>query len=316
MIKRTIVFFDDTHPIMPQRLSALGFECIDHTNSTLEDMKSDLQQAFGLVGRSRFQLDEHFLKWCSNLQFIARSGVGTEHIDLEYARTRHIKVFTSPEGSADTVGEHTLGLLLMLMNLLGRADRQVRSGHWIREENRGTELKGKTIGILGYGNMGKSLARKLKGLEVQCITYDKYLINYGDENARQVDLPTFFQETDVLAIHIPYLPSNHYFINRTFLESFHKPIYLVNAARGMVLHTPDLVEGLSSGKILGAALDVLEYEDGSFSALKASGNPAPLDYLIQSEVTVLSPHIAGWSYESLKGHAEVLVKKISQNFYR
>lgn len=316
MFKRTVVFFDDTHPIMPVQLSALGFECIDHSKSTLEEMKLDLQEAFGLVGRSRFQLDENFLKWAPKLQFIARSGVGTEHIDLIYAQTHHIKVFTSPEGSADTVGEHTLGLLLMLMNHLGRADRQVRSGQWIREGNRGTELKGKTIGILGYGNMGKSLARKLIGLEVECITYDKYLNEYGDENARRVDLPIFFRETDVLAIHIPYLPTNHYFINRNFLESFHKSIYVVNAARGMVLQTEHLVEGLSSGKILGAALDVLEYEDGSFSALKASGNPAPLEYLIQSEVTVLSPHIAGWSFESLKGHAEVLVDKISKNFCR
>ena len=316
MLKRTVVFFDDTHPIMPLQLEDLGFVCIDHSKSTFESMKPALSTAFGLVGRSRFRLDENFLKACPHLQFIARSGVGTEHIDLSYAQAQQIKVFTSPEGSADTVGEHTLGILLMLMNHLGRADRQVRSGQWIREGNRGTELKGKTIGILGYGNMGKSLARKLKGLEVQCITYDKYLNEYGDDNAIQVDLPTFFRETDVLAIHIPYLPSNHYFINRTFLESFHKPIYVVNAARGMVLHTEHLVEGLSSGKILGAALDVLEYEDGSFSTLKASGNPAPLEYLIQSELTVLSPHIAGWSYESLKGHAEVLVNKISQNFCR
>lgn len=314
MLNRTVVFYDDTHPIMVEQLSALGFECIDHSQSTQATMKPDLQEAFGLIGRSRFQLDQNFLKTCPNLQFIARSGVGTEHIDLSYADAHHIKVFTSPEGSADTVGEHTLGLILMLMNHLGRADRQVRSGQWIREGNRGTELKGKTIGILGYGNMGKSLARKLKGLEVLCITYDKYLKDYGDENAKRVDLTTFFRETDVLAIHIPYLPSNHYFINSSFIDSFHKPIYVVNAARGMVLQTEHLVEGLSSGKILGAALDVLEYEDGSFSALKSSGNPAPLEYLIQSDLTVLSPHIAGWSFESLKSHAEVLVKKISQYF--
>ena len=314
MPKRTVIFYDDTHPIMSELLTALGFECKDHSKSTFDFMKMDLRDAFGLVGRSRFQLDKNFLIECPHLQFIARSGVGTEHIDLSYAHDNHIKVLTSPEGSADTVGEHTLGLILMLMNHLGRADRQVRSGKWIREGNRGTELKGKTVGILGYGNMGKSLARKLTGLETNCITYDKYLKNYGDKYASRVDLNTFFRETDILAIHIPYLPSNHYFINRNFLESFHKSIYVINAARGSVLCTEHLVEGLSSGKILGAALDVLEYEDGSFSALKSMGNPAPLDYLIQSEKTVLSPHIAGWSFESLKGHAEVLVEKISQNF--
>ena len=207
-----------------------------------------------------------------------------------------------------------MGLLLALMNKLVRADRQVREGRWVREDNRGTEIRGKTVGILGYGNMGQAFARRLSGFGAEVIAYDKFKTDYGDEFAEAVSLDALFQRSDILSVHIPYTPENEYFINAAFIDRFHKPIWLVNTARGKVLHTFDLVAKLKDGKVPGAALDVLEYEDGSFTALRADNNPAPLQYLINSGQVILSPHIAGWSHESRLKHAQVLADKIEQHF--
>jgi D-3-phosphoglycerate dehydrogenase len=238
--------------------------------------------------------------------------VGTEHIDLVYAAQKGVAVFTSPEGSRDTVAEHALGMLLMLMNKLGKADREVRAGKWLREPNRGVEIKGKTVGILGYGNMGQAFARRLVGLAcAEVIAYDKFRTNYGDDYARSVGLDELQERSDILSIHIPYLPENHHFIDGPFLDRFARDIYLINTARGTVLNTAHLVERMKSGRVLGAALDVLEYEEMSFSQLDLSSLPEPFQYLRRSDQAVLSPHIAGWSFESKAGHARVLADKIA-----
>ena len=261
--------------------------------------------------RSRLQVDQELLDAGGRLQFVARYGVGVEHIDLEYAAQRGIPVFTSPEGSRDTVGEHALGMLLMLMNYLSRADREVKNNQWRREPNRGTEIKGKTVGVLGYGNMGKAFAKRLQGFEAEVIVYDKYKEDYGDANASAVSLSELQARADIVSVHIPYEPANHHFVDADFIGNCAKPIYLVNTARGTVLNTADLVEGLKTGKVLGVALDVLEYEEMSFTKLDLASLPEPFQYLKQADNVVLSPHIAGWSHESKKGHALALAQKIS-----
>lgn len=306
-----VIFIDPAEPLLWQSLTEQGFQCDDHLQSSRQHILDCIDQYEGLVIRSRIKVDRELIDKATQLKFIARSGVGTEHIDLDYAAQRGISVLTSPEGSRDAVGEHTLGLILMLMNHLARADRQVRQGQWIRAGNRGTELKGKTVGILGYGNMGAALARRLAGFECQVIAYDKYKKDYGDAYAKAVSLAELQAHADVLSIHIPYSPQNHYFIDGHFLDAFQKPIWVVNTARGLVLHTAHLVSRLESGQVLGAALDVIEYEDQSFVHLDPMSQPAPFQYLLQAPNVVLTPHIAGWSFEAEAGHASVLAEKIA-----
>lgn len=309
---KKVLFIDKAHPYLQEHLEKMGFQCDHHITAPKENLAEILPEYEGIVIRSRIELDAGFLAHTNQLKFIARTGVGLEHIDLDYAAQRGIAVFNSPEGSRDAVGEHSLGLLLCLMNHLSRADREVRAGQWRREPNRGVEIKGKTVGILGYGNMGNAFAQRLQGFEAQrVIAYDKFKTDYGNAFAEAVSLEKLQQESDILSIHIPYMPANHYFIDGAFLDRFQKPIYLVNTARGLVLNTADLVERLKNGQVLGAALDVHEYEEGSFAkVLDLDELPTPFQYLRQAANVVLNPHIGGWSHEAKEGHARVLVEKI------
>lgn len=310
-----ILLIDRPHAFLIEALQSWGAEISLHYETPREEVLRLLPDFDGVVMRSRLRADEAFLQQGSRLRFLAREGVGVEHIDLDCAARLGIEVITSPEGSRNTVAEHTLGLLLSLMNHLARADRQVRQGEWLREPNRGYEIFGKTVGILGYGNMGSAFAQRLAGFGCRVIAYDKYKTGYGDAFAEAVDLPTLQQESDILSLHIPYMPSNHYFVNDAFLSAFPKNIFVVNTARGTVLETESLVRHLQNGHVLGAALDVLEYEETSFEFLNFPALPADFQYLRQSENVVFSPHIAGWSFESKLGHAQVLAGKI-RNFYR
>ena len=313
-MKRKILFINKAHPFLENHLQSLGFDCELDTESSKSEIEKKINQYFGVVIRSRFSIDKTFLKKAKKLAFVAREGVGTEHIDLEYAAAKGIQIITSPEGSSDAVGEHTIGLLLALMANLARGDRQIREGQWIREGNRAYEIKGKTVGILGYGNMGKAFAQRLTGFGAHVIAYDKFKTNYGDENAEAVDLQALFQESDILSLHIPFMPENHHFVNDTFLKNFSKEIYIVNTARGLVLDTAALVQHLKNGKVRGAALDVLEYEEMSFEFLNFESLPKPFHYLQQADNVVLSPHIGGWSFESKEGHARVLAHKIEERW--
>ena len=308
---KKILFVNEAHPVLEQRLTAAGFHCDFDFKGSKEVIESKLEYYDGIVIRSRFKVDKVFLEKGKHLDFIARIGVGTEHIDLEYAAELGIKILTSPEGSRDAVGEHSMGLLLMLMNHLSRADRQVRNGIWLREENRGHEIKDRVVGILGYGNMGKAFAQRLSGFEcAEVIAYDKYKEDYGDQYARAVSIEELWEKSDILSIHIPYMPSNHHFIDGAFISAFSKPIYIVNTARGTVLKTDDLVAHMERGKVLGAALDVIEYEEMSFEFMDFSQIPPAFEYLLKSDKTVLNPHIGGWSFESKEGHAMALANKI------
>ena len=307
---KKILFLDKAHPVLEKKLVALGFDCEYDLTSTKEDIKSKLPDYEGIVMRSRITLDNDFIDCGLHLRFIAREGVGVEHIPVEYAQSQGVKILTSPEGSRDTVAEHTIGMLLMLLNNLAKANYQVKNGKWEREKNRSTELMGKTVGIIGYGNMGTSFAKRLSGFGVEVLAYDKYKKNYGDNYAKEVSLNEIFSKADVVSLHIPFMESNYHFVDELFIENFNKEIFIINTARGLVLKTSALVKYLKSGKIKGAALDVIEYEDQSFDKFNLDKLPDDFKHLQKAENVILAPHIAGWSFESKRKHGEVLAKKI------
>jgi D-3-phosphoglycerate dehydrogenase len=266
-----------------------------------------------MIIRSKFKLDKDFLDRAVNLKFIARQGAGMENIDTDYAASRGILCLNSPEGNRDALGEHATGMLLSLFNHLCRADQQVRQGIWDREGNRGLEIKGKTIAIIGYGNMGSAFAQRLKGFECSIIAYDKYKSGFGNDLVEEVGMEEVFSRADVLSLHVPLTNETSYLIDKNFINKFHKNIYLVNTARGKNVKTDDLVYALKTGKIKAAALDVLEYEDTSFEELHADRPPA-LDYLVKADNVLLSPHIAGFSAESKIKLARFLGEKIIKAF--
>lgn len=308
-----VLLIDNNHPILEQGLTDLGFTCDRDFTSSKAAIEQKISDYFGIVIRSRFKIDRTFLDAATNLKFIARVGAGLESIDIEYAKSKGVQLFAAPEGNRNAVGEHALGMLLSLLNHLNRADRQVREGIWNREGNRGVELDGKTVGIIGYGNMGKAFAKKLRGFEVKVLCHD-LLPNLGDENATQVSLEILQKEADVLSIHTDDNPLSRQMVNRDFINAFSKPFYFINTARGSAVNTEDLVEALQSGKILGAALDVLEWEKTSFENLFENETlPSAFEFLIHSDQVLLTPHIAGWTVESKIKLAEVIVEKI-RNF--
>ena len=305
-----ILHLDSNHPLLWEQLEQAGFHNEADFTSTKEAIESKIHNYHGIVIRSRFKINKSFLDKATHLQFIARVGAGLESIDCDYATEKGVTLIAAPEGNKNAVGEHALGMLLSLMNKLNRADKLVREGHWIREGNRGFELEGKTIGLIGYGNMGKSFAKKLRGFDVTVLCYD-ILENVGDENAKLVALQELQQKSDVLSLHIPWTPSTDKMVNANFINSFAKPFWFINTSRGKNVITDDLVAALQSGKILGAGLDVLEYEKLSFENLFIDEHkPVAFDYLLQAENVLLTPHIAGWTYESHKKLAQTIVDKI------
>ncbi|MFH0895114.1 MAG: NAD(P)-dependent oxidoreductase [Bacteroidota bacterium] len=314
MEKQKILFLDTTHEALVESLNAMGFVCEHHAEMPLEEVMQIIGDYTGVIIRSRLKIDEEFINAGKNLRFIARAGSGMEGIDVQYAEKKGIACINSPEGNRDAVGEQATGLLLALMNNLMKADREVRRGIWIREGNRGHEIKGKTIGIIGYGNMGSAFAKRISGFDARVISYDKYKTNYSDGNTIEVTLEKIFDEADILSLHVPLTEETHYMVNDDFLKLFRKNIYLLNTSRGKVVDSHDLVKHLKSGHVLGAALDVLEYEAGSFEKLDMDNLPSAFSYIIQSERVVLSPHIAGWTHESHIRHAQVLAEKIISLF--
>jgi D-3-phosphoglycerate dehydrogenase len=311
-----ILHLDSNHPLLLQQLEEAGFNNEADFTSTKEEVEAKIQNYHGIVIRSRFKIDRVFLDKATNLQFLARVGAGLESIDCEYATSKGIHLIAAPEGNKNAVGEHALGMLLSLMNKLNRADRMVREGKWIREGNRGFELENKTIGIIGYGNMGKSFAKKLQGFDVNVLCYD-IQENVGDQNATQVSLKEIQEKADVLSLHIPWTKETDKMVNTEFIDSFTKPIWFINTSRGKNVVTADLVEALKTSKILGAALDVLEYEKLSFENLFLdSEKPAAFNYLLEAENVLLSPHIAGWTYESHEKLAQTIVDKIKAIYFK
>lgn len=307
-----ILHLDKNHPILLEQLAKAGFQNDEDYTSPKEIVENIIADYEGIVIRSRFDIDKSFLDTAINLKFIARVGAGLESIDTAYAENKNITLIAAPEGNRNAVGEHALGMLLSLFNKLKQADQEVKNGQWNREANRGTELDGKTVGIIGYGNMGKAFAKKLSGFEVEVLCYD-IKENVGDQNAKQVSLEELMQKADVLSLHVPWTNETHKMVNETFIAQFKKPFWLLNTARGKCVVTADLVKALQSGKILGAGLDVLEYEKNSFESLFTENElPQALQQLLKMENVLLSPHIAGWTVESREKLAQVIVDKIKE----
>tara|TARA_R110000850_G_scaffold277058_1_gene421869 strand:- start:102786 stop:104186 length:1401 start_codon:yes stop_codon:yes gene_type:complete len=308
--KMKILHLDKNHPLLLEQLVQHGFQNDEDYTSSKETIEAKIADYEGIIIRSRFDIDKTFLDAAKNLNFIARVGAGMESIDVEYAESKNIALIAAPEGNRNAVGEHALGMLLSLFNSLKKADNEVKQGLWNREANRGTELDGKTVGIIGYGNMGKAFAKKLRGFEVEVLCYD-IKENMGDQNAKQVSLEELQQKADVLSLHTPLTPLTDKMVNKDFIGKFKNPFWLINTARGKSVVTSDLVESLKSGKVLGAGLDVLEYEKGSFESLFTENDlPEALQELIKMDNVLLCPHIAGWTFESKEKLAQVIVYKI------
>ena len=306
-----ILHIDKNHLLMLSQLAAQGFENYEDSKESIEAKIADYD---GIIIRSRFTIDRTFLDKATRLKFIGRVGAGLENIDVAYAESKGITLIAAPEGNRNAVGEHALGMLLALLNKFKKANNEIKNGKWLREENRGWELDGKTVGIIGYGNMGKSFAKKLRGFDCSVICYD-ILPNKGDENAKQVTLVDFFRQADVVSLHTPQTPQTIGMVNEVFINSFAKSFWFLNTARGKSVVTDDLVRALQSGKVLGAGLDVLEYEKASFEDFFSDEQmPQSFKYLLEADNVILTPHIAGWTLESKEKLAQIIVDKIIDQF--
>ena len=309
-----VLFIDNTHEILYDLFEKIGWEIEIKDQDSKEEIAKHLDQYHGIIVRSRFVLDKDFINRGTNLKFIGRPGSGLENIDVQYANKKGIKVFRSAEGNKDSVAEHALGMLLMLFNKLNQANNQVKHGVWDRKPNWGEELKGKTVALIGYGVMGKAMAQRLSGFEVKCIAYDKYLKNYSDNYAKEVDLNSVFEQADIISLHTPLTPETINMVNDEFIGEFKKSIYLLNTARGQSVILDDLVKHLKSGKVLGACLDVLEYEKTSFESMFKKEKTDAFKYLSEAENVILSPHVAGWTQQSNIKIAKFLGEKIITHF--
>jgi D-3-phosphoglycerate dehydrogenase len=310
MADKQVIFIDSVHPVIEQKLEQAGMVCLHHTKTNMETLQTILPEAYGIVIRSRFTIDSDFLKFCPNLKFIARSGSGLENIDTKACKDLGVRVYNSPEGNRNAVAEHALGMLLSLLHKIQKADKEVRLGEWNRESNRGEELDGKTVGIIGYGNNGAAFAKKLRGFDVRVLAYDKYKSGFGDHFVQECTLNAILEQADVISFHIPQNKETRSFLNKEFVSSMQKPFYLLNLSRGKIVDTAALVEGLQKGKIKGAGLDVLEFESKSFESFFEQELPSSFSYLINSENVVLTPHVGGWTSESYVKLSSVLADKI------
>ncbi|MBB1139494.1 2-hydroxyacid dehydrogenase [Myroides sp. WP-1] len=314
MATKKVLHLDSNHPLMLAQLADMGYENIEDYSSSKEAIEASIHEYEGLIIRSRFKIDAAFLEKATQLKFIGRVGAGLENIDCEFAKAKGIALIAAPEGNQTAVGEHALGMLLTLFNKLNLVDQEVRQGIWIREGNRGIELEGKTVGIIGYGHMGNAFAKRLQGFDCEVIFHD-IKDNLENQYAKQVSLVELQRKADIVSLHIPQTPDTYYMINQLFIEQMAKPFWLINTARGKAVQTADLVDALASGKVRGAALDVLEYEKSSFEHMFADETlPQPMQYLIQSDKVLLSPHIAGWTIESKEKLAQTIIDKIRRQF--
>ena len=306
-----ILLLDKNHPLITEQLLVKNFILEEDFTSSYDEVCGKIQNYDGVIIRSRIPLDQNFLEKARNLKFIARVGAGMENIDIPVAEKLGIQLINSPEGNRDSVAEHVVGMLLILMNRLFIASNEVKKGIWLREENRGDELLGKTVGLIGYGNMGKATAKRLSGFGCKVIFHD-ILSDLSDEFATQVSLEELKEKAEVLSLHIPMTEETHYLIDSAFINKMKNDFYFVNTARGKNVETKYLVEALKSGKVKGACLDVLEYEKASFENLETDNDD--LGYLLNSEKVIVTPHIAGWTHQSKEKLAQVIVDKIIASF--
>lgn len=311
---KKILFIDSTHPMLAQLLQDAGYQIDYDYNSSKQEIEKLVSAYFGVIIRSRFKIDKKFINSATNLKFIGRVGAGMENIEVDYARSKNIHCISSPEGNRDAVGEQTMGMLLALSNHIVKANNEVKTGLWLREANRGFEIKGKTVAIIGYGNMGSAFAQRLSGFESRVIAYDKYKTGFSSPFVEEVSMEEIFENADIISFHVPYTPETHYLFCKEYIDKFKKSIYLLNTSRGKVVSNDHLVEALISGKVAGAALDVLETEDVSLKNAPQSDWSASMNYLAESSQVILTPHIAGWTKESNIKLSTIIAEKVIDIF--
>ncbi len=304
---KKILIIDDLHPVFKEQATALGFEVDDKPLITRAETLAIIKDYVGIAVRTKFRIDKELFDVAPNLRFVARAGAGLDNIDEAVAKEKNIQLINAPEGNRDAVGEHAIGLLLALMNNFRNADAEIRNGIWDREGNRGYELKGKTVAIIGYGFMGQKMARKLAGFEVNVIAYDKYKTGFTDEFVREVSMEEIVKHSDVLSLHIPLTTETKQMVNEEYFYHFKKPIFFINTARGEIVNTSAVLSNVKSGKILGAGLDVLETEN--FPAL---GEQPWFDELKSNAKVILTPHVGGWTLDSYRKISEVLAEKLAE----
>ena len=305
-----ILHLDTTHPFLGKELEKIGFTNYYDFKTIKSDLK--ISDFFGIIIRSRISIDKNFIDKCKNLKFIARIGSGIENIDVDYAKQKGIQIISTPEGNSNAVGEHALGMLLSILNNINSSNSEVKKGIWNRESNRGIELKNKTVGLIGYGNTGKSFAKKLIGFDVNTIYYDIKKIE-KDNYANSVSLNYLKDNSDIISLHVSMTEESIGLINKNFIESCAKPFWLINTSRGSCIIINDLVKGLKDGKVLGAGLDVIAFEKKSFEKLTVNENDqSNLNYLNSSNNVILTPHIAGWTQESKIGLVKIALEKIKK----
>jgi len=305
-----VLFLDTVHPILERRLINMGFNCEYDYSSNKTSILKNISVYDGIIIRSRIKIDIEFLSAAKKLKFIARSGAGLENIDCIEAEKRGVTIFSAPEGNRQAVGEHAVGMILSLFNKLSIGNTQIRSGKWNREANRGVEISGKTVGIIGYGNTGRTFAKCLSGFNCKVLAYDKNKKNFSDDYVHESSLEVIQKKSDIISFHIPYDESTHHYLNEAFIKKMNKPFYVINTARGKIINTSDLIKGLKSKKIHGACLDVLEYEKRTFENTFSEKIDSNFQYLLSFRNILFSPHVAGWTFESYEKLSNVLADKI------
>jgi len=305
-----VLIVDDIHPFLIETLSVKGFDCVDGSTWDKTRYIEEIANYEGLVVRTKIKVDKAFIDKATNLKFLARAGAGMENIDVAYAQSKGIVCLSSPEGNRDAVAEHCVAVMMAMMNNIVRADKEVKLGHWRRDANWGIQLMGKTVGIIGYGFMGEAFANRLSGFGVQVLAHDKYKTGFSNDYVAESSLENIYAEADVVSLHLPLTEETHYYANEAFFNAFKKPVFFINTARGKNVNTAALVAAMQTGKVRGAALDVSEYEAFSFEDIDSNTLPEPFKYLAQNDDVILTPHIAGWTFEAYQKHSAVLVEKI------
>ena len=303
---------DGVHPLLIEGLEALGFHCDYQPKISLEKVRTMVHNYEGLIINSKILMDKEMFDKGKDLKFVGRLGSGLEIIDLAYAAERGVAIHRAPEGNCNAVAEHALGMLLALANNFLSADAEVRKKDWQREKNRGFEVMGKTIGIIGFGYTGMSFAKKLEGMGMRVLTYDKYKKDYTSDfhYVEESDVATIKKEADIISLHLPYTSETYHYIKSDFIEECKDEVIFINTSRGSVIHTEDLVDNLENGKVGGAGLDVFENEKPHTFTKEES---QLYERLYACQNVILSPHVAGWTHESKKRLAEVLLEKITND---
>jgi len=304
------LLLDYTHELLEQGLERGGLELIREYTAAPEEFYASHFEVEVIILRSRVPVNAAFIDRFPNLKAIGRLGAGLENIDVNHAESRGIACLRVPEGNAQAVAEHALGMLLSLINHMPRAQREVREGIWKREENKGRELHSMTVGIIGYGVMGSRFAKLLTQMGVRVLVHDKYKSNFSDGTFQEVSLEDIQRECHCISLHLPLTEETRYYADRAFFQSCTNPIYFINTARGPVLETTALVQAIEDGKVLGAGLDVLEYEKRSFTSLFDGAMPEALRYLLEQDNVIITPHIAGWTKESFEKMGHDLAQKV------